>query len=123
MDILIPVLAIFGLAFFIKESDGPWGLMALARNRLMKDPVVGVFFYKLIECYFCLGFHCGWFVYLLYAQHWSLSHLIVWGLAGGMISLIMDLFLTRLSAPPASQPPAESASVTRRTRTKKEKDA
>lgn len=120
MSILIPLLAIFGLAFFIKESDGPWGLMALARNKLMKNPAVGVFFLKLLDCYFCLGFHCGWFIYLLYADHWNLFLLPVWGLAGGVTSLIMDLFLTRLSEPLAAPP---KPVITRRTKSKKEENA
>lgn len=123
MYILIPILAIFGLAFFIKESDGPWGLMALVRNKLFKNPAVGVFFMKLLDCYFCLGFHCGWFIYLLYADRWNLFLLPVWGLAGGVISLIMDLFLTRLSAltvPPVKEQPAPRK---RTPKTDKVKDA
>lgn len=134
LDFIIVVCAIFGLAFFIKESDGPWGVMALIRNKLMKDPYVGVFFYKLLDCYFCLGFHCGWFVYLLYAPHWQFQFLILWGLAGGMLSLIMDLIMTRLSMPasvigptgPQGSPgpigPQGPAAPKRTTKTSKVKD-
>jgi hypothetical protein len=120
LDFIIVVGAIFGLAFFIKESDGPWGLMARARNELFKNPHVGTFFYKLLDCYFCLGFHCGWFVYLLHEKIWSLNLLICWGLAGGMISLIMDLILTRLTAPLASEPepPLEAPQPRKRTKVK-----
>lgn len=100
MDTLIYICAIFGLAFFLKESDGPWGLMASARNTLMTNKDVGVFFYKLLDCYFCLGFHCGWFVYLLQAQTWHFNLLICWGLAGGIISLIFDKVLVKLSEMP-----------------------
>lgn len=116
LDFLIVVGAIFGLAFFIKESDGPWGLMALVRSKLMQNPHVGVFFFKLLDCYFCLGFHCGWFVYLLFAPHWQFQFLILWGLAGGTLSLIMDLILTRLSMPLAAPAPK------RTTKTNKVKD-
>ncbi len=97
LDCIIVICAIFGLAFFIKESDGPWGLMAKARNKIIDNNYVGVFFYKLLNCYFCLGFHCGWIVYLLYVEHWKIQFLILWGLAGGIISLIMDSLLTKLS--------------------------
>jgi hypothetical protein len=96
VDILISVLAIFGLAFLFKESDGPWGIMAWLRNKLMTNKFVGVFFYKLLDCYFCLGFHCGWMVYLLHAPHYQWQFFVLWGLAGGVISLILDGLLTRL---------------------------
>lgn len=96
MDLLIYILAIFGLAFLLKESDGPWGIMAWLRNVLMRNKYVGVFFYKLLDCYFCLGFHCGWIVYLLQTQNYRWQFFILWGLAGGVISLILDSVLTRL---------------------------
>ena len=102
MNILIYILAIYGLAFFIKESDGPWGLMGLLRNKLMSNKNVGVFFYKLFDCYFCLGFHCGWLVCLLSGESWYPNLLICWGLAGGIICLILDAVLIKLTAlPPA----------------------
>jgi hypothetical protein len=102
MEVLIYILAIYGLAFLLKESDGPWGLIALGRNKLMTNPHVGVFFYELLNCYFCLGFHCGWFVYLLWADEWHLQFLFLWGLAGGTICLILDAVIVKLTAPPPS---------------------
>lgn len=96
MEILISLLAIFGLAFLFKESDGPWGVMSWLRNRLMANKYVGVFFYKLLACYFCVGFHCGWVMYLLSQEHWKFNLLICWGLAGGVICLILDGLLTKL---------------------------
>ena len=99
MEILIYILTIYGLAFFIKENDGPWGLMALWRNKLMSNKDVGVFFYKLFDCYFCLGFHCGWLVCLLSGESWYPNLLICWGLAGGIICLILDAVLVKLTRP------------------------
>ncbi|MGE3320515.1 MAG: hypothetical protein AB7I18_14590 [Candidatus Berkiella sp.] len=96
MELLILIFAIFGLAFLIKESDGPWGCMAWVRSWLMKNKYVGVFFYKLLDCYFCVGFHCGWMVYLLHAEHYSIQFFILWGLAGAAISLILDAALSKL---------------------------
>jgi len=107
METVIAILAIFGLAFFLKESDGPWGLMAKWRNLLFTNKQFGVFFYKLFDCYFCLGFHCGWIVCLLSGQSWYPNLLLCWGLAGGIISLIFDLLLARL-APPAPEQLAAS---------------
>jgi hypothetical protein len=100
MHIIISVLAIFGLTFLIKESDGPWGMMSWIRNKLITNKYVGVFFYKLLACYFCVGFHAGWVVYLLQAESYKLQFLILWGLAGAAISLILDVVLARLYAEP-----------------------
>jgi hypothetical protein len=96
MGTIISLLAIFGLAFLIKESDGPWGIMAWIRNQLIRNKYVGVFFYKLLSCYFCVGFHCGWIVYLLQEKEFAWQFLILWGLTGGVICLILDGVLTKL---------------------------
>jgi hypothetical protein len=100
LDTIITIFAIVGLAFLLKESDGPWGIVAWSRNLVMRNRFVGVFFYKLLDCYFCLGFHCGWLVYLLHddRQDWSIQFFILWGLAGGALSLIFDMLLSKLSA-------------------------
>lgn len=97
METIISLLAIFGLAFAIKESDGPWSIMSWLRNRLMANKYVGVFFYKLLSCYFCVGFHCGWIVYLLRGINYNFQFFILWGLAGGVICLILDGLLVKLS--------------------------
>jgi len=98
MGLLISILAIFGLAFLLKESDGPWGIIAWFRSLLFRNKYVGVFFYQLLDCYFCLGFHCGWIVYLLSGEPFRWQFIILWGLAGGVISLIMDGVLARLNS-------------------------
>jgi hypothetical protein len=96
MHILIAIFAIFGLAFTIKQTDGPWNFIGRLRNLAMRIPYVGVQFYKLLDCYFCLGFHCGWIVYLLSMKHYTWQFFTLWGLAGGTICLIIDGVLTRL---------------------------
>ena len=93
---LISIFSIFGLAFLIKESDGPFDIMSKLRNYLMINRVVGVFFYKLLSCFFCVGCHAGWIVYFLYNKDYNLKYFIVWTLAGGAISLIMDALLNKL---------------------------
>lgn len=90
MEIIIGLLAIFGLAFFIKESDGPFDLMNKLRNLSISNKYVGVFFYKLLSCYFCCGCHCGWIIYLLINKNWHFNLFICWAFAGGAISLITD---------------------------------
>lgn len=93
--IIIYLLAMYAISFTIKEIDGPWGLIGYIRSKLIKNKYVGVFFYKLLECYFCVGFHSGWIVYLLSHETWKINLLILWGLAGGAISLILDRILMR----------------------------
>lgn len=96
MDLILQLLAIFGLAFFIKDSNGPFDIMSKLRRVLMQNKYVGVFFFKLFECYFCIGCHCGWIVYLLSADVYSWQFFILWTLAGGATSLILDAALSRL---------------------------
>lgn len=99
MNLIIYILSIYGLAFLIKETDGPWGIMSWIRNSLVTNKYVGVFFYKLLSCYFCIGCHAGWIIYLLSAKHYHFNLLICWMLAGGVISLILDGLLTWLATP------------------------
>lgn len=96
MEILITILSVYGLAFAIKESDGPWGVMAWLRNRLIKNKYVGVFFFKLLSCYFCTGTWCGIAIYLLTTECIKLSWLPVWGLAGGAVCVILEAMHSRL---------------------------
>jgi len=93
---IISLLAIFGLAFLLKESAGPFDIMDRFRNKLMTTKYIGVFFFKLLSCYFCVGCHCGWIVYLLSAEHYTWQFFILWTLTGGTVSLILDAALARL---------------------------
>jgi hypothetical protein len=95
---LLSILAIFGLTFLVKETEGPWGIISWLRNKLMINKYVGVFFYKLFSCYFCSGCHAGWIVYLLSAPYkdWSAIQFVLWILAGGTISFCINVILERL---------------------------
>lgn len=95
IEAIILITAIVGLAFLLKESDGPWGIISWFRNKLFANKHVGVFFFQMFDCYFCLGFHCGWIVYLLSAASLTWQFFILWGLAGGTISLIFSKLLER----------------------------
>ena len=95
---IIELLAIFGLAFAIKELDGPFSIVSSIRNKLMNNKFVGVFFYELFSCYFCVGFHCGYIVYLLRTsfKDWHFGYLILWSFAGGIFSILMNTLLEYL---------------------------
>ena len=96
MNAVILVCAIFGLAFAIKQTDGPWNLVSRWRNWMMRVPFVGVQFYKLLDCYYCTGFWAGLAVYFLSEESYKLGWALCWGLAGGTICLIIDGALTFL---------------------------
>jgi len=94
--IIIAFLAIYGLAFLIKQSDGPFGIINWTRNKLISNKFVGVFFYQMLDCWFCTGCHCVWIVYLLYEKDWTWQFFILWTLAGGVISLTLNEVRERL---------------------------
>jgi hypothetical protein len=96
MTTILLFLAIFGLAFLVKQSDGPWGVMNWLRRTLLQNKHVGVFFFNLMECWFCVGCHAGWIVYLLGHDVWQWQWFIIWTLAGGTVSLMMGSLLERL---------------------------
>jgi len=94
---LVNIFAICGLVYALKEIDGPWGIIAWWRNFMMRLPFLGVFFYKLIGCYFCLGFHVGWVIYTISARgSVTWNYFLLWGLAGASISLIFSAVLGQL---------------------------
>jgi len=95
---IILILAICGLMFAIKNTDGPWNIVGRWRNLMMRIPVIGVQFYNLISCSFCVGCWSGLFIYLLFNQDYHLNDAICWFLAGGAMSLLFDAILSRLHA-------------------------
>lgn len=96
MHVIIMLLAIFGLVFALKETEGPWGVMSWMRHKLFSCKLLGTLFFKLLDCFFCTGFWCGIAVYLLATEHIKLTWIPIWGLAGASISLILSAVLDRL---------------------------
>jgi hypothetical protein len=96
MNPFILLLAIYGLTFALRETDGPWDLMARGRNRLMRLPWLGVQVYKLLNCPFCTGWWAGLAIYWIDGDAYKWSSAVVWGLAGGAGNLILDGLLARL---------------------------
>jgi hypothetical protein len=97
MEVILIVCAIFGIAFFLKESDGPFDIMSKLRHYLISNKYVGVFFYNLLSCYFCVGCHTGYLVYLLITPMnlWTINWFIIWVFAGGTISYLINSILER----------------------------
>jgi hypothetical protein len=95
--IIVYLLAAYGLAFSLKESSGPWGIFSKLRNYLFTREKFGIFFYELFSCYFCLGFHTGWFINLISPEPFHLASLLIWGLASGVFCLVADSCYNKLS--------------------------
>lgn len=88
---LFHLFAMFGLAFFIKESNGPFDVMSKIRGWLLSNEYVGVFFYKLFDCIFCVGFWSGMVIGLLNRQFSPI--LFAWGFAGAGFSMLVNLWI------------------------------
>jgi len=100
MELTFYLLAIYGLAFFLKNSDGPFEVMSSVRNALMQNSFFGVFFYNLFSCMFCLGFHCGYVVYLFANEiyDWNVVSMLVWAFAGGSFSFVTNVLVDYLTS-------------------------
>jgi hypothetical protein len=96
LECLIVIGAIFGLAFALKQTDGPWDLVSRWRNWMMRVPFIGVQFYKLLDCYFCIGWWSGLAIYFLTQESYKLNWAICWGLAGGTLCLVIDGIISKL---------------------------
>lgn len=96
MNVIIALLAIYGFAFAVKETDGPWNIIGCSRNWLMKLPLVGVQFYKLLSCYYCAGVWSGLVIYLITQNDYKWGWAVCWALAGGAWCVILDAIHTRL---------------------------
>jgi len=96
MPLALLVCAIFGLAFAIKQTDGPWDIITKWRNLMMRLPLVGPQFYKLLDCFYCTGFWSGLVIYFLTQESYKLGWAICWGLAGGTICLVVDGVISKL---------------------------
>lgn len=96
MDIIFCLLAIYGLTYLIRQSDGPFGIIAWARNILMRNKYFGVLFYKLFSCPFCTGIWSGAIIYLIYNLKIN-HHLMIWSLAGGAFCLFLEIVINKLS--------------------------
>ena len=60
---MIIILAI-SLVFLIKQTDGPFGIIGYLRGYFLRS-YIGPEIYKLINCYYCLGFHAGYIAYFI----------------------------------------------------------
>lgn len=77
------LLSAFGIAHFIKESD----VMNWVRVNLLK---IHPIFYKLLNCYFCLGFWSALIVYLFTTLKYNFVDHILFGFSGATITFTIS---------------------------------
>ena len=100
MNYIFYLLASFSLAFLIKQSDGPFGIIAWLRNKLMLNKIIGVFSYKLLSCWHCIGFHSSWIIYLIMTpfNEFNIRSFIIYSLAGAAFCYIAAAILEKIQS-------------------------
>ena len=86
------ILAIYSLSFFIRNLSGPFNILGIIRNKLVRNSLVGFLFFKLLDCSWCIGFHCGYIIYIISFWKFNFNLLILWALAGSSIVAVLDVF-------------------------------
>jgi hypothetical protein len=84
---VIMILAIYGIAYTLRNINGPFNVIGIARNKLIS---MHVFFYELLMCPWCVGTHIGWIVYLIGCDHFSIGRMTLWAFAGAVVVPLMD---------------------------------
>lgn len=95
LQAILYICSMFSLSVLLKEMDGPFNLITRTRLWLFRQKYVGVFFFDLFKCYYCVGTYSGVFVYLLHQRfhHIEIIGMILWGLTGAIVSLMGDVIL------------------------------
>lgn len=95
IDILV-ILSFYGLTFFLKESE----IFAPIRSRLIANKYLGVFFYGLFSCAFCLGCHSGYIICFIKNGFIINKDVIFYILGSATVSLLFDRILAKLENNP-----------------------
>lgn len=96
--IILYILAIYAFSFSIRNLSGPFNIIVKLRSTLLQNKYVGNFFYELFTCPWCIGFHCGYIVYLLHFTSFDIKQMIVWAFAGSAISGLLDSIIDKLNS-------------------------
>lgn len=84
------LLAIYALSYWIRFLDGPFDWFLKVRLALIRNQYAGPFFYRLFECPWCFSAHCGYLIYLLMMDHFSVRYFVLWTLVGSLVGYIGD---------------------------------
>jgi hypothetical protein len=93
MAAVLQLLACYGLVFFLADSHICEWPRSLISERL-EGSIAYEWYEKLLSCYFCMGFHAGWFAYLMRAlfvsHHFNLVSMVGWGFASATFCYILN---------------------------------
>src|ERR1022692_2912157 len=95
--VIVSLLAVFGLCFLLKESDGPFNIISRWRNLMLRMPFIGVQFHSMISCWYCSGCWSALAIYLIAAPTYNFVSGLLFVLAGGATCLILDSILNRVN--------------------------
>lgn len=85
------LLSVIGLCFIMSQAEGPFGLFSKIRSYLFRHEYLGVYFYKLFQCPFCLGINCGMAIFLFYHNlDVSLNDFVCFSLASGAMNKLFN---------------------------------
>lgn len=95
MDTILCMLACVGLSYVIIDSKifNPIRNILVPKEFLIyPQNYVRRFFKAQLSCYACIGFHCGWFIYLVSNNfsNLSLSAAVIFSLASSAICYTAD---------------------------------
>lgn len=93
---ILHILVIVSLAYCIKNISGPFNMISKIKMNLLHNKYVGKFFYELFSCIFCIGFHCGYIIYMLTYNHFNIMNFIFYGFMGAICSLIVEGLINKL---------------------------
>jgi hypothetical protein len=98
MEIVLMLLCIAGLAFAIKQVEGPFNLFDKFRNLVARIPVLGPMVFHVLMCNFCLGLWASVGLYLATNAigTWSMGDLVVWAFGGGMFNSLFCKLMDKL---------------------------
>jgi hypothetical protein len=96
MNLILFILTNFSLAFLVKEVDGPFNIILFVRNKLMTNKYVGLFFYNLFSCYFCVGIWTSLISYFLTQKEFCVKNFIAYALTGAISCIFLDAALVKL---------------------------
>lgn len=84
MESLFILLSFFSITWILMLSS----ILDRPRDYLTSK---SVFFYKLFNCPFCVGFHTGYIFYMLYNpfDSWSIKMMALWALASAAFNYIL----------------------------------
>lgn len=86
---ILMLLTIYSISFAIKETS----LLDKPRNYITRN---SVFAYKLISCIYCLSFHVGYIVYVIFSPVFIFKEMVLWAFTGAIFSLIMNGIINKL---------------------------